>query len=76
MNNNKEVSAIKIYNCDFEVIEHSYDNGHILTTKKELKVATSNGYLNIYEIKIPGKRKMDVKSLLNVFTLDENSKMM
>ena len=76
MNNNKEVSAIKIYNCDFEVIEHSYDNGHILTTKKELKVATSNGYLNIYEIKIPGKRKMDVKSLLNGFTFDENSKMM
>lgn len=76
MENDNEECTVKIYNCDYEVIAHSFNIGKILTTKKELKVATRNGYLNIYEIQIPGKRKMDVKSLLNGYIFDENSKMM
>jgi methionyl-tRNA formyltransferase len=76
MINNGEKSNVKIYNCNFEIEKHSYENGKIIASKKELKIAASNGYLDIYEMQIPGKRKMDIKSLLNGFSFDENSKML
>ena len=41
-----------------------------------MKIAVNNGYLFINEMQIPGKRKMDIKSLLNGYNFDENSKMM
>jgi methionyl-tRNA formyltransferase len=50
--------------------------GQVIATKNELKVAAKNGLLFIYEIQLPGKRKMDIKSLLNGYVFDENSKML
>lgn len=74
-NGEEEISA-KIY--DIERIEepHSYSLGKIITSKKELKVAVKNGFINIKEIKLSGKKKMDIKSLLNGFSFSENSKML
>ena len=74
-NNNEERSTVKIYNCNYVIEKHSFENGIIISSKKELKISASNGYLNIYEIQLAGKRKMDIKSLLNGFTFEENSKM-
>jgi len=74
-NNNEERSTVKIYNCNYVIEKHSFENGTIISSKKELKISASNGYLNIYEIQLAGKRKMDIKSLLNGFTFKENSKM-
>ena len=74
-NEGKELT-VKIFNCNFILEEHTINIGTILSTKKELKVALKDGYLIIEEIQIPGKRKMDVKSLLNGYTFSENSKMM
>jgi methionyl-tRNA formyltransferase len=75
INNNKE-SSVKIYNCNYVIEKHTFKNGTILSSKKELKVSAGNGYLIIHEIQLAGKRKMDIKSLLNGFTFDKNSKMM
>jgi len=75
LKNNDEELNVKIYNCNFEIEKHSFEIGKVLTTKKEMKIAATNGYLIINEIKIPGKRKMDIKSLLNGYEFDENSKM-
>tara|TARA_B100000768_G_scaffold4090_1_gene5003 strand:+ start:1497 stop:2447 length:951 start_codon:yes stop_codon:yes gene_type:complete len=74
-NNNEERSTVKIYNCNYVIEKHSFENGTIISSKKELKISASNGYLNIYEMQLAGKRKMDIKSLLNGFTFEENSKM-
>ncbi|PHS65668.1 MAG: methionyl-tRNA formyltransferase [Flavobacterium sp.] len=74
--NNKDEHKVKIYDCDFEIEKHSLEIGKILATKKELKIAVTNGYLIINEMQLPGKRKMDIKSLLNGYEFDENSKMM
>ena len=76
MINNKEESTVKIYNCNYVIEKHTFKNGTIISSKKELKVSASNGYLTIHEMQLAGKRKMDIKSLLNGFTFDENSKMM
>jgi methionyl-tRNA formyltransferase len=74
-NEGKELT-VKIFNGNFILEEHTLNIGTIISTKNELKVALKDGYLIIEEIQIPGKRKMDVKSLLNVYTFSENSKMM
>ena len=67
---------IKIYSAKKETITHSHAIGTIVSTKKELKVATKNGYVIIEDIKLPGKKMMDVKSLLNGYTFQEGAKML
>jgi len=73
--NNEDTLDIKLYNVEMEVLEHDLKIGSIISTKKELKVAVTNGYIIIKEIKLPGKRAMDVKSLLNGYTFHKNAKM-
>ena len=74
--NNNEELKIKIYNCLPEKKIHSIATGTLLVSNKEVKIAVTNGYINIKEMQIPGKRKMDIKSLLNGYLFSENSKMM
>ncbi|WP_299122708.1 methionyl-tRNA formyltransferase [uncultured Tenacibaculum sp.] len=73
LNGEDEISA-KIYGISKEIVAHEVEYGTIVTSKKELKVATKDGYLIIDQIKISGKKLMDSKSLLNGFQFEENSK--
>ena len=72
-NGDEEISA-KIYGASKELSSHNLEYGTIITSKKELKVATKEGYLIIEQIKVSGKKLMDSKSLLNGFQFEENSK--
>ena len=74
--NGNETLDVKIYAAEKEFITHSDSVGSIISTKKEIKIAVSNGYLIIKELKLPGKRAMDVKSLLNGYTFESSAKMM
>lgn len=67
---------IKIYKVEKEIAEHKLKIGHIMSSKKELKVAVSGGYIIMAEIKLPGKRAMGIKSLLNGYTFEVNAKML
>lgn len=71
-----EKSKVKIYAATFEAEPHKKANGHIFTTKKTMKIAVQNGYLYIKEMQLPGKRKMDIVSLLNGNDFSQNSKML
>ena len=73
-NNDTEVTA-KLYGVSKEFINHSDKNGKILTTKKTLKVSVQDGYLIINEIKLSGKKKMEVQNLLNGYQFSFDSKM-
>lgn len=73
--NGEEISA-KIYAVKKEECDHSISSGKILSNKKELKVAVKNGFIHILEIKLAGKKLMDIKSLLNGFSFSEDSKML
>ena len=75
LNNNNENIDIKIYKVEKIENPHSLIIGSIVSDKKQIKVAVKNGYINILELKLAGKRKMDVKSLLNGYTFFENAKM-
>ena len=72
---NKEELKTKVYSAHFEKETHNLNPGFIETTKKELKVACLNGYILITELQLPGKRKMDISSLLNGYSFDENAKL-
>ncbi|TYA78386.1 methionyl-tRNA formyltransferase [Seonamhaeicola marinus] len=74
--NGEDKLDIKIYKAEKEIKEHTNEVGTIVFTKNELKVSVSEGYIKITEIKIPGKRNMDVKSFLNGFSFESNAKML
>lgn len=74
--NNNEEHKTKIYTAFFEKAQHNIIPGTIEATKKELKVACMDGYIHIKEIQLPGKRKMDISSLLNGYLFSEDSKLL
>jgi methionyl-tRNA formyltransferase len=75
-NKDEEPLTVKLYGIEKEIEKHHYKDGHIISTKDELKVACENGYINIKEMQLPGKRKMDIKSLLNGFQFSESAKLL
>lgn len=68
INNDTEEITAKIYAIKKEKETHNFTSGKIIASKKELKVAVTNGFIIIDEIKLSGKKKMDAKSLLNGYT--------
>ena len=75
-NEDEEPLSIKIYGVEKIEEKHNFDNGQLLSTKDTLKVACTGGYINIKEMQLPGKRKMDVKSLLNGFEFSKSAKLL
>ncbi len=73
--NKEDHIEVKIYAAKKTEEINKFEPGTIISNKKELKVAVQNGFINILEIKLAGKRKMDIKSLLNGFAIYENAKM-
>ena len=45
----------------------------IQTNKKEIKVAVSNGFLQIVSLQFPGKKKMTASELLNGMTFSDEA---
>ncbi|MFK5957429.1 MAG: methionyl-tRNA formyltransferase [Lutibacter sp.] len=74
INNNEEIK-VKIYGVKKEFEAHQYKIGTIITTKNEIKVAVTKGFIKINTLQLSGKRKMDAKSLLNGFTFHGNALM-
>ncbi len=74
-NYNEELN-VKVYDVEKCKEKHNLENGSILIVNNDFKVAVANGFIKLKEIKIPGKRKMDVKSLLNGYSFGSESKML
>ncbi len=56
---------VKIYETEFEAGAPDHRPGAIVTTKKELRIAVTDGYLRILSLQFPGKKKMTASELLN-----------
>lgn len=76
LNNNGEAIKVKIFDIKKEIINHSFKPGSIISSKNELKIAAKDGFILIESLQLAGKKKMDVKSLLNGFTFQENASML
>ena len=72
-NGNEEV-MIKIYDCEPIFESHEEPTGKLWVADKKVKVSVKNGFLELKEIQLPGKRKMTVKDLLNGYEFYPNAK--
>ena len=64
---------VKIYEASFQKEQHDYKIGKLIASKKELKIAVLEGFIQISSIQFPGKKKMSVFELLNGTTFSENA---
>ena len=65
---------VKIYEAKTIIEEHSHTIGSLICTKKEMKIAVKEGYIQIISLQFPGKKKMTTAELLNGVSFSENAK--
>ncbi|OZV69741.1 methionyl-tRNA formyltransferase [Winogradskyella aurantia] len=75
-NDDREQLTVKIYGISKERDTHHLEPGQLIAAKDSLKVACEGGFIEILELQLPGKRKMDVKSLLNGYTFSKKAKLL
>lgn len=68
LQNNDQEIELKIYGGHMIIEEHDLAPGSILVSKKQLRVATKKGFLDITDLKMAGKKRMDAISLLNGYS--------
>ena len=65
---------VKIYESNFVKEIHSYIYGMIISTKKELKIAVADGFLEIKSLQLPGKKRMKTHEVLNGMTFSADAR--
>ena len=76
MKNGDDQVNVKVYEVEKQQEAHEYEIGQLISSKKSVKVAVKKGYIILKEIKLPGKRKMDIISLLNGYSFNKDAKML
>ncbi len=64
---------IKIFDAVCSNEEHDLEVGKLVLGKRELKIATCDGFIDILSIQFPGKKKMSISELLNGTQFSENA---
>jgi len=64
---------IKVYESKIIQEQHQYKIGQIIASKKELKVAVKDGFIQILSLQFPGKKKMNANELLNGVSFTERA---
>lgn len=70
LHNKGQELNIKIYQTAFLAQNHSHANGTVLSSRKTIQVAVLNGFIEIYSLQLPGKKRMTAQELLNGVQLD------
>jgi methionyl-tRNA formyltransferase len=65
---------VKINEAKMTLEKHSILNGSLICSKKEMKIAVNDGYIEIVSIQFPGKKLMNVGELLNGMAFSENAR--
>ncbi|WP_310595569.1 methionyl-tRNA formyltransferase [Flavobacterium sp.] len=65
---------IKIYEANILNESHSLAIGQLVCTKKEMKIAVQDGFIQVLSLQFPGKKKMTTAELLNGIQFTENAK--
>lgn len=65
---------VKLYEAKLVEESHNFEVGSIITTKKEIKIAVNNGFLEILSLQFPGKKRMKSFELLNGISFSTNAK--
>ena len=70
---NDEEWNVKLYEAKVVLENHTYTIGQIISTKKEIKVAVKDGFIQLLSLQLPGKKKMQAHELLNGVTFSERA---
>nr|WP_315187110.1 methionyl-tRNA formyltransferase [uncultured Flavobacterium sp.] len=65
---------VKIYEAKIIQEPHEKAIGSLICTKKEMKIAVENGFIQVMSLQFPGKKKMNTAELLNGISFSENAK--
>ena len=74
INNNGNIKRVVLYESEYFVEDHNFENGQIIKEKDLIKITCNDGYIIIKNLKIEGKKRMNISSFLNGFNI-ENYKM-
>lgn len=69
--NNKNIN-FKIFKIDFIIKNHNYFNGKIIIELSKMMVCVKKGYILILEGQIAGKKKLNIKNIINGIKNKEN----
>lgn len=76
LHTNDKTYEVKIYEATKEIANPAGNNGDIITDGKTfLKVKTSDGYINIHNLQLSGKKKMAVSDFLRGFKCENGMQM-
>ncbi|MFV8270417.1 methionyl-tRNA formyltransferase [Flavobacterium sp. GT2N3] len=64
----------KIYESKIVLEDHDYTVGSIICSKKEMKIAVENGFIEVLSLQFPGKKKMNTPEFLNGITFSAEAK--
>ena len=65
---------VKIHEAKMTLEEHTNVVGSLICSKKEMKIAVKDGFIEVISIQFPGKKKMNVGELLNGIAFSEGAK--
>ena len=66
---------VKIYEAKLIPEDHSLEIGSLISSKKEIKIAIQDGFIQLLSLQLPGKKRMQVAELLNGITFSDSAKM-
>lgn len=70
---NEELN-IKVYEAKLVLDTHSYESGKLISSKKEIKIAVKDGFIQLLSLQFPGKKRMQAAELLNGITFSDDAK--
>ena len=70
---NEELN-IKIYEAKLLSESHSYETGKLISSKKEIKIAIKEGFIQLLSLQFPGKKRMLASELLNGVSFSDAAK--
>lgn len=73
LHDNEKEMNVKVYDAKWTEEAHNLKIGTILSNKSTLKVAVKNGYIELLELQLPGKKKMFSKDILNGTTFSTDA---
>lgn len=74
LSDKKEEWNVKIYDTKVLFEDHDLTTGTLICTKKEMKIAVENGYIQILNLQFPGKKKMTASEFLNGISFSTEAK--
>lgn len=67
---------VKIYEAKIISETHRFSIGAIISSKKELKIATKDGFIQVLNLQFPGKKRMTTVELLNGISFSEEARVL